>query len=466
MNIDRESTKAKIVNALLFQAGWLGCVLGGNVGAVAALIGILLIHALFFVKNTREWLVVIAFSLSGIIIDSLLVYTGIFQTTSVLAPLWLMCLWVILSLTLCHSLSWLHNHLPLASVIGGIAGPFSYWAGSQFVEITLHPIPGALFTLALIWAILLPVGLLLARRLTAEKIATNKIEVATAGDSKSGRVVQSLSLALLISTLANPVVFSSKAKATPPMNTEDIHVIGTAYDIKGREVLYTELHSLTQGPGRQVRYISPQGEMVAKKEVDYSRSAIGPSFRQENYWSNEVSLAQWDGNRLVMGFGPAGMSKASSADPVNAIKQKSLSVDKVVIDAGFDNFIREHWQALLSGQTLRYEFAVASKLTTLRMRIKLDTCNDKIEGIDYEQTVCFKTEPDNALFRLLSAPIELSYQRNTQRLQRYRGRGNITNQQGALLDVDIRYEYISMPQAPLQLSKSNLSECTAVTNCL
>jgi hypothetical protein len=439
-----ESTHAKIVNALLFQAGWFGCVLGGNAIAAASLLIILLIHAIFFVNTSREWLVVFTFSLTGILIDSALVYLGILQTSTVFAPLWLMCLWVILSITLCHSLSWLQYRLPLASVISAVAGPFSYWAGTQVVDVSLQPFPEALFILAAIWAALLPAGLFLARKLTSNGLIRgpeNKISVSKAGSSQIAAIFP---VALLIFTLANPLLFSPKANAIQSATTDDIQVIGTAYDLMGEKVLYKELHSITQGPGRHVRYVSPDGETLAKKDVDYSRSATGPNFRQENYWANEISQAQWDGNHLILGFGLVEPTNTTTTGGIedNTIKQKTLSVDQVVIDAGFDNFIREHWQTLLAGQLVRYEFAFASNLTTLRMRIQLDSCNDKIKDIDYSQTVCFKTEPDNLVFRLLSPPIELTYQRDTQRLQRYRGRGNITNNQGKTLDVDIRYEYI------------------------
>ena len=281
MNTPGESIQGKIVNALLFQAGWLGCVLGGNVAAVAALLVILLVHTLFFVNTQREWLVVIAFSLSGIMVDSLLVYTGIFQTTSVFAPLWLMCLWIILSITLCHSLSWLQHRLLLASVISAVAGPFSYWAGSRFVEISLQPLPEALFILAAIWAVLLPAGLLLARKLTSN---TSSHVTEINSSAKRTRVVQIAAIfpvALLVCTMANPVIFSPKANAATFTTADDIQVIGTAYDLKGEKVLYKELHSITQGSARHVRYVSPGGETLANKDVDYSRSTTGPNFRQE-----------------------------------------------------------------------------------------------------------------------------------------------------------------------------------------
>ena len=75
------------------------------------------------------------------------------------------------------------------------------------------------------------------------------------------------------------------------------------------------------------------------------------------------------------------------------------------------------------------------------MRIQRKPCQSKLASINYDDTLCFKTQPDGLLFRLLLTPIELSYSRHTQQLLRFRGLGNIADKNGNLLKVDIRYNY-------------------------
>ncbi|ODS22770.1 hypothetical protein AB835_12350 [Candidatus Endobugula sertula] len=111
-----------------------------------------------------------------------------------------------------------------------------------------------------------------------------------------------------------------------------------------------------------------------------------------------------------------------------------------MIDAGFDHYIRAHWQALMAGKQLKYAFAVASRLKTMTMRIKRQPCQSTLLSLN-DETVCFKTQPDGLLLRLLLTPIELSYSHRTQQLLRFRGLGNIADKNGNLLDVDIRYDY-------------------------
>ncbi len=157
----------KLINLLLFNLGWFYCVLGGNVLALVYTLAAVTLHALFFVRDKREWLLIGAFSFIGICVDSALLFTGVFLSPHMIAPLWLICLWVLLSMTLCHCLSWMQDKLLILGLLSGISAPMTYWFGSRFVDISLNfsLVSGVLF--CSFWAILLPLSVYAAKRCIA-----------------------------------------------------------------------------------------------------------------------------------------------------------------------------------------------------------------------------------------------------------------------------------------------------------
>jgi hypothetical protein len=436
----KESSKKKLLNIALFQAGWFICIFAGSLWAVGATLLALLIHGFFFVKHAREWIVIVLFSALGIAIDSTLINFDILKSTSSLIPLWLICLWVFLSFTLCHSLQWLQDRLALSAVAAAVLGPWSYWAGSQFVDIQLTSLPISFLVLSLVWALVLPLGLFLARKLLSKPISNTK--------SKKKSLSPLLMLGLISASMVSFLPYSQSANAKPidaPAAGTSI-VVGTAYDSEGEEILYKEIHTQTNALNRHVQYVSPQGNTIAKKNINYTNSLISPSYTLENYWANEKTYASWEESQLYLRFShpPKANNESSDTDeqaqePTN--KEKNFSIESVVIDAGFDHYIRENWQALMTGEQLKYTFAVASRLTTLDMRIQSKPCESTLSDMNSSDILCLRTQPNGFLFRLLLTPIELSYHRSTQQLLRFRGLGNIADKNGDLLNVDIRYNY-------------------------
>jgi uncharacterized membrane protein YfcA len=67
--------------------------------------------------------------------------------------------------TLNIAFRWLRDRLVLASLLGAVFGPLSYFAGARLGAVVINDFPSALIALALAWALLLPGLLLLAKRL-------------------------------------------------------------------------------------------------------------------------------------------------------------------------------------------------------------------------------------------------------------------------------------------------------------
>jgi hypothetical protein len=157
---------SRLLNAVLFQLGWFACVLGGDLIAVAVTATILFAHSQFFMRSRREWLLFGVVPLMGVALDSLWVYSGVldFPQANFLIPIWLICLWMVFSTSLCHSFQWLQRRLLLASLLGAIAGPSSYLAGAAMADVVIaEPRLISIVLMSLAWSLLFPLMLFIAR---------------------------------------------------------------------------------------------------------------------------------------------------------------------------------------------------------------------------------------------------------------------------------------------------------------
>ncbi|MAG65472.1 MULTISPECIES: DUF2878 domain-containing protein [Pseudomonas] len=149
-----------IANAVLFQLGWLACVLGGNSYWLAVPAAALLVHFFWTSSWAAEGKLVVSVMLAGAALDSFLLQLGVleFRDQDTLVPLWLAVLWALLGTTLNHCLGWTAKPIWRAVLLGAVGGPLSYLAGARLADVGL-PL-GTTTTLVLlgcIWALVMPV---------------------------------------------------------------------------------------------------------------------------------------------------------------------------------------------------------------------------------------------------------------------------------------------------------------------
>ncbi len=154
-----------LVNFLLFQLGWLGCVLSAAAGRpwlgavlAAAIIGW---HLWRTPAPGSEIRLIAAAVMIGAAWDSFLVWQGWLAYHSGMllpfaAPYWILVMWALFATTLNVSLRWLKGHRAWAAVLGGLGGPLAYYAGERLEAVSLaEPVP-ALLALGLGWAVITP----------------------------------------------------------------------------------------------------------------------------------------------------------------------------------------------------------------------------------------------------------------------------------------------------------------------
>lgn len=211
------------------------------------------------------------------------------------------------------------------------------------------------------------------------------------------------------------------------------NVVGKAYG-KNNQLLYTEKHYYIDINTHTVRYFDANGTLIADKQLDYQESAIRPALIQNNRQLRKTNKVRYqntaDGKRtIVIETELDGATK----------KQKEITInDKLVIDAGFNKFIQQHWQTLVDGNSMTMDFLLLNSGRTVNLRIQKNTqCESSL--------ACFRITPSNFVFRSLSSPIYLQYNKDKQTLAQFKGKSNLANAKGKYPEVTIDYSYPNKP---------------------
>jgi hypothetical protein len=172
-----------LINFVAFQVGWFSSVLGAarDMPWLGPLVfaGVLLIHLRQARRPELEAGLVLACGIIGTWFDSFLVATSWVgypsgQISPFLAPYWIITMWMLFATTLNRSMGWLRGRAVLASVLGAIAGPASYIAGQKLGGIEFREPVFAIAALAVGWAIVMPLLMMLAERLDGFELAESR----------------------------------------------------------------------------------------------------------------------------------------------------------------------------------------------------------------------------------------------------------------------------------------------------
>lgn len=212
-------------------------------------------------------------------------------------------------------------------------------------------------------------------------------------------------------------------------------IVGNAVSAANGQLLYKELHYQSDTAtllSARVEYVSPSGELLVEKTLDGSRSPVIPAVEQNDLRTGTRFSISDSGDAVDTLYQRGG----------EAVQSKRLDKDEqLVIDAGFDPYVRTHWEALRRGDAVRAEFFVPARLDTVKISIRR-TDDEQCAAIP-SATLCLVVRPAGML-RLVGwfvDPLYLAYAQDSQRLLLYRGISNLLDADGASQDVLIRYEY-------------------------
>jgi hypothetical protein len=186
---------------------------------------------------------------------------------------------------------------------------------------------------------------------------------------------------------------------------------GTATAERSDKFLYREHHVLHFHDGRLaervVLYTCRDGAPFARKTVSYS-DPLAPDFLLEDA-----------SNGMRQGIRTRDNTREVFFRDDRAAVEKAGTVPRAadsVADAGFDGFVRAHWQSLMDGRSLGMNFLVPSRLEEMSFKVQ-HLRRAQMDGVDVE---VFRLKLSGA-FGWIAPTIDVYYGAEDHVLMRYVG---------------------------------------------
>lgn len=414
-------SKPQIINFVAFQVLWFICVQGNNLLSLAALLVYMAIHHLWVSNRVIEWLSVFTLAALGVAVESvidtfkIIDFSGSYPVALTglefsIAPLWLMCLWVGFGSTLEHGMAWLKHRPIVRSVLVLFSIPSTYYVGAKFSGSSFpNSITLGLAVEAVVWVLLLALGYKLPEFFNKPQFQNLKL----------GKAGSASLLVLCFAVLG--LSHTTKVEASSFLQ-------GRAYEPETQNLLYTEEYKQVSNNKVQVNYFEASGAPFAEKQLDYNNGKYAPLLSQfSQRQGEEIKFKNNKQDQLELHY-------KKFADKQE--KRRSISKNEtLVVDAGFNHFIIDNWNALKNGERKQLSYLVPAKLRTF------DLIAYKSKGPCPAEELCLKVAAKNIFIRLFTKSIQVRYDASSKRLLSYRGRSNIANADGYYPEVSIQYSY-------------------------
>lgn len=244
-----------------------------------------------------------------------------------------------------------------------------------------------------------------------------------------------------------PVVL---AVACGPTSAALLSVRGDARDPASERLLYREDHLIRSDGNdpqqRVVLYRCPDGTAFARKLVDYRDSKTAPAF---------TLIDARDGYRE--GLRRSGKTVSVYSKDHSARIDPGPDAERLVADAGFDEFLHAHWDALLARGVLPIRFAVPAFTRELDFKVR-SLGKARIDGMPV-QTFQLKL---GGLLAVVSPRIDVAYDAGTRNLRRYTGVTNIRSDAGKSLKAQIDF---TQPPQPASNAQWQAALAEALVRC-
>lgn len=195
---------------------------------------------------------------------------------------------------------------------------------------------------------------------------------------------------------------------------------GVAYAPDSGKEIYREQH-LQRGECRgetwvpqqqQVRYVDASGQLIAEKSIEFSDGYRVRSFEFTDYrFERQITL-----------------------------DERSLNTDqKLVVDAGFEPYLRLNWDRLQGGKPLVFDFRAAAEPDIVPLRVEADASRPPAASAP-DARYYFSLTPEFWLARMFVTPVRISYDEN-RRLVAYEGVTNLLETEDRYFRAHIVYQY-------------------------
>jgi hypothetical protein len=218
---------------------------------------------------------------------------------------------------------------------------------------------------------------------------------------------------------------------------------GSAYDLDTGVFLYREQYDQFPTPtGVQtvVLYLCADGRAFARKNLREEGDAQAPDFDLF-----DARLNYREGVRR----GAAGREVyvQRSADIPERVASLTMPPNGV-IDAGFNEFVQQHWDALVGGSSLNVPFLVPSKRAFYPFKV------EKVENAASPDTFTVRLSLA-AWYSILVPRIDVVYDRASRRLRRYEGMSNMRDANRKNYKVRVEFPAAAAPPpSPEQIQQA------------
>lgn len=207
---------------------------------------------------------------------------------------------------------------------------------------------------------------------------------------------------------------------------------GRATDLETGRWLYTEEHR-HQMEGRRwaagvIRYVDPQGALLAEKTLDFSQDCCIPVARTVYPPLKE--------EERVVAVTESGVTMEWSREGQR--ERKTIArTPAMAVDSGFHAFLQRNFEALVAGRTLAFQLGVPRQLDSFQFRV----VPQGQRTVDGRLGLALRAEP-NSLLRLMVPTLSLVYDPDTRDMLEYQGLSNIVDPSTRkALSVRIAYAY-------------------------
>lgn len=171
------NSSTRFLNYLLYQVGWLACVLGASWNlqwlGVSIALSLVIIH--FWLATDRSVQINLALTAAawGLLVDSAQLWLGVFtfpcgSVVAWLPPPFMAVLWLQFASTFRYSFGWLRKRYALDACFGLIGAPLAFYAGERLGAIEfLSPRWMNYAILGLAWAFSIPLLVFISDRLAS-----------------------------------------------------------------------------------------------------------------------------------------------------------------------------------------------------------------------------------------------------------------------------------------------------------
>jgi len=215
---------------------------------------------------------------------------------------------------------------------------------------------------------------------------------------------------------------------------QTILIFGDAYDSKTHQLLYREEHVI-HDQSHYVIYKKEDGSVFAEKTLSYQLSYTTPVYNLEDKRFKRNTGSEFRDNEWYM----YRREESGHSDEFKLKQNEGL-----VIDAGFNNYVRMNFDALSSGQAFKFQFGLTDPLIQLPMKLQNIPCSKHDAHYDDALFLCLRVKTTSLFYRWFVPDFYVIYSRDQHFLMQFDGPSNLLgdDDKGQSVHIDYRYETV------------------------